>query len=134
MGTGGPLICSPVYVCIYIYIYTHTWCLLPLDATITTIGCPKLMHQRWRWLTLTLPGDCLDLVSIRSMWYHIPAQRVRKNTVSSYVWTIQRNTTCKESKSKRLHTRNLHKTRSVEIKLLELLLSQLVSLCVSLFN
>ncbi|PWA26709.1 hypothetical protein CCH79_00000959 [Gambusia affinis] len=48
---------------------------LPLDVSISTIGTPKFMHQRWRGLTHAHTGDCLDLVGVRDMQYHVSTQK-----------------------------------------------------------
>lgn len=62
--------------------------LLPLDVSISTVGRPKFMHQRWRGLTLTPTGDSLDLVGVHNMRYNIPTQKVAKITVILFVCVI----------------------------------------------
>lgn len=62
--------------------------LLPLDVSISTVGCPEFMHQRWRRLTLTPSGDGLDLVGVHNMRYNIPTQKVAKITVRLLICVI----------------------------------------------
>ena len=60
-------------------------CMLPLDASIPTVGCPQVVHQRRGGLTLTVARDGLDLVGVHNMWRHVPAQREAKITVSPHI-------------------------------------------------
>lgn len=62
---------------IKVYILNIT---LPLDPSISTIGTTKFVYQGWRGLTLTPAGDCLDLVGVWDMQYHISTQKVKKKT------------------------------------------------------
>lgn len=47
----------------------------PLYAPVATVGGPQLVHQRWRGLALAAAGDGLDLVGVRDVGQHIPAQK-----------------------------------------------------------
>lgn len=48
---------------------------LPLDATIATVGSSQLVDQRRGGLALTVAGDSLDLVGVGNMRHHVPAYK-----------------------------------------------------------
>lgn len=55
----------------------------PLYASVAAVGGPQLMHQRRRGLALAAAGDGLDLVGVRNVGQHIPAQRESTTTTTT---------------------------------------------------